>query len=443
MTDMAIEQPAGIAASGQLGPELVVQARGGVLQAWLVAFPVLLVVFMPRPPFAVAQALAFPLVGVVVFLLLLVLAQRAGWRLGARCLAVGIGLIGLAAIAAVSELANAGHVRFAAVLTPFKPALHLLMLLVGCVIADRVPPSAVRGGLLRAAMVILAGQLLVVVAQLADVTAIDLVYSEEKARGIGSLLRNTGTLANPNTLGMVLILAVLMFLASGVRRGRGPFVLVTLLLVVFTGSRTMLVILPAALVFHLVVLRLLEREQRGLSTLAIGLLGLALLGGALLAVWLFRDFFPYQAQLLQVLVTGDLSSVNSMALRFAHWDASWTRFLNEPEPLKWWFGLGSRPEFRVADNDWFYTFWRTGAIGLLVQVGVYLVTLLQLNRTPSVNLRTLVISVFLVLASVSWQFETFGSWLYPMLFFYLLGLAFGFWRPTTSSPPGASGGNCA
>ena len=99
-------------------------------------------VLVPRTPIEAAQLLAFPVSGARVFALRSVPAHRTHERLAARCVTAGLGLRVLAARAAGSELANAGHVRPGGVLTSCKPVLHRILLHMACVTMRCVPPAS-------------------------------------------------------------------------------------------------------------------------------------------------------------------------------------------------------------------------------------------------------------------------------------------------------------
>lgn len=406
-------------------PLLVVEPLPRSSAGFLVALPILFIVYIPRPPVDGAQFLIFPTIGVLVVLLGTILLTLSRGKLKGSIVPLAVTLMLLAVATAASELSNSLYIDFSGFLTPFKPVLHLLLLLLGVAVAGRVQPAAIRSGMWIASVAVLLGQTLLVTGQILGLQILDFVYSEEKVRGIGGILRSTGSLGNPNVLGMAVVLAVLLYYGSGVRRGRWAATLAALVLIVFSGSRTMLVLLPSAVLFFGLLQHLLVRSGRPFPIGKLALIAFGLFGGALVTIYVFRDFFAYQAQLLMVLSTGDLGEVSSMAQRFSHWSNSWDRFLSDASSTKWWLGLGSRPEFRVADNDWFYTLWRTGVVGLSAQLLVHLTALFQINRVPNPKMRTVCFAFFFCLLIVSWQYETMSNWFYPMLYFYLIGLASG------------------
>src|SRR5690606_7885661 len=151
------------------------RGRSRNLDALLVALVPLVYVYMPRPPVAGSQYLVYPVMAGVLGLATMVLVRRG------PAISIGIVLwllllLGYSISSGISLLFNASELRGSAPVELFRPIIFGIFLVYGYVVGRRTDGEAVNRGLLWAAMLIVAGQFVLAVAQLLDVTALGFLY---------------------------------------------------------------------------------------------------------------------------------------------------------------------------------------------------------------------------------------------------------------------------
>lgn len=73
------------------------------------------------------------------------------------------------------------------------------------------------------------------------------LFTGKKTRALGQIVRITGTLANPNIFAwIVLQMSIIVFLFEEKKIKKWFFVIIGFILVVFAGSRSLLILFPAA-----------------------------------------------------------------------------------------------------------------------------------------------------------------------------------------------------
>lgn len=381
------------------------------------AFP-LLYVYMPRPPLPGAHLLVYPALAGTLFVLSSVLVG-ATRMVDRRILFVLLLLLSTAIAAGVSSLLNAVHLRSTAPLEILRPAVFGIVVIYGFYVGRLGDHDTVRKGLLWAAYLILAGQLLIAVSQILGLPIVDFLYSEDKSRPFGSLLRVTGSLGNPNSFGWIVAQASIMILLLSGSWTRFLWLVLGALLVVVSGSRTVLILFPLMLAFASIFGRGgLDVSWKSLAlslVVAAGFLGVIL--------WL-GSYFPYLAQLGNVLTSGSLRSVNAFDARLGIWGRAFDAF-SAGGDVVWFFGLGSREVTRVLDNDMLYVFFRLGAFGLLAHLAVlgYAAAVLLRGRAHPVAMVGFQYLLFALLIGV--LSDALGGWFVPLLLFYFVGLTIG------------------
>lgn len=403
------------AAAGGRQPMQVLPA--GSTATILVALPLLLFVFMPRPPVAGSHLLAYPILGAILFLLLLHLLPRRG-SIDLRLAGILLLLLLLNATVALSFLVNAGQLRARGPVELFRVALFAIFLLYGFLIADFAGSERVRRGLRVAAYTILLGQLVISVSQIAGGGFFDLIYSEEKSRPLGSLVRATGSLGNPNTLAWLAAQAgiIVLLLEPSRLRFIGP--IAGGLLVVASGSRSLLLLFPAMAMCAVFLAG--GAQPRKWRTLV--LLGGGITAAFFAVVYLGARFLPYLRQLRLLFASGSLVAVNSMRARVVAWESAYREFVAGGWQ-SWMVGLGGPESTTVIDNDFLYVFFKFGAVGLLVHlllVGCLAILLYRRRRNV-----VAVIGLEYLLFALVWGFaaDTLGGWTVPLLLYFLVGLA--------------------
>jgi len=136
----------------------------------------------------------------------------------------------------------------------------------------------------------------------------------------------------------------------------------------------------------------------------------------------YSDTFRYLSQLLTVVETRDLMSINSFQSRVPHWEQIWTLFRTSDKAHKWIIGLGSIPDLRIADNSWLYIMSQYGIFGLFSTLTCYIASLVVLFKSPNFKLASAGIAIFILLLGLSFTTDSLLSWLFPCFLYYIAGL---------------------
>ncbi len=385
----------------------------------LAALPVLLYVYLPRPPVPGSQFLAYPAMGGLLgALALLLLRDRpvvdraiVGWLLL---------LLAYSVVTGVSFIVNAPELRGSAPFELVRPLLFGVFLLYGYLVGSRVETSAIHRGLLWAAGAVLLGQAVVAATQLVGLSPFGILYEDDKSRPIGMLLRATGTLANPNAFAWMVAQSAVVISILGRGSWRWAWLALATVLMLVSGSRTLLLLFPLMLATAEVL-----RDPTNLRTYlrygAVAAVLLLLFAGVILYL---GEYFPYLAQLSTVLSSGSLASVNSFAIRLGMWESRLAEF-SAGGAIAWVVGLGSRPSTAVLDSDFLYVFVRLGVLGVLVHYTMIVAAatgFLRSRRAPVAIIGLEYLLFGLVFGLVA---ETLASWHLPLVLFALLGLVIG------------------
>jgi hypothetical protein len=419
------------------------EGRNAVLAPWtgaagirlgvgLAALPPILYALMPRPPISGAHFLMVPVIAGVLGIFVL-LFLRVSTEVYSRLVLLPLLLLLLNVSVAASFLLNAPELRIAATAELLRPAVFLIFLVFGYQVAFRCGERDVIDGLLIAAKLILVAQAVIAAAQLAGLPIFDFVYSAHKARPLGTIVRVTGSMGNPNIFGWIVAQACVTVFLLG--RRRWPWLLLGCILIFAAGSRTLLVLFPC-----MMALVGVWRRGGGWWAYARGsAIAAAAVAAAVLLALSLSQYLPYLGQLRDVVISGSLSSVNSFAYRLYLWDAAYYEFRSGGLGT-WILGLGSRESTRVLDNDFLYVFFRLGVSGFLLHSGILLYMTYLLRKARGHAVALLGMQYLLFSLALGLMYETLGGWNFPLTLFYLVGLAAGVARraqPMRSNLPEA------
>lgn len=406
--------------------ESAVSRRAALTGAGLSALPPLLYVYMPRPPLPGAHLLVYPVLAGVLFVLGSLFAVRRATA-DRRLLIITALCLLLSVAAGISGIVNSAHLRMTAPLDVARPAALLIFFVYGYYVAPQHGEREARMGLLGASLLILTGQAVIASLQLAGGTYFDLIYSEHKMSSFGDILRVTGSLSNPNSFAWIVSQTAIIVLLLGSGGLRFLAIILAAPLILFSGSRTMLLLFPV-MVAAALVLRTPGRFKISGPTLGYSLV-IAL--GFFLAVVQFREYFPYLGQLVTAAESGSLRPLHALTVRLEGWQDGFAAM--QAEGFSGWFvGIGSRETTNWLDNDFIYVFVRFGALGWAMHLALilYLFWLFWNTRTSAVSRVGLQHLAFAVLMGA--VRDTMGGWMYPLLVFYLAGLAAGISRRTVT-----------
>src|SRR5699024_6268502 len=182
-----------------------------------------------------------------------------------------------------------------------------------------------------------------------------LLWISEKARDWTGILRVVGTVQNPNTLGILTVLCIVVFAHFSKQKPLWSKVLIGLgaLIILATGSRTSLIILLFLPLLFVSKEALFSKKI--VYTLLAVCLGLVLFYFVLLFL---KDRLPYMSQNLS-LVEGQ--SVHTLSLRFSIWENVGEIYQSASIKNRL-FGFGPG-YFSVMDNSYFYVLFNYGVIG--------------------------------------------------------------------------------
>ena len=393
---------------------------------WIVGLPLLITVFIPRSPGISNPFFVYGVIGGVLgFAFMALTVHRAGLERNIFIIWGWLGFIAL--VTTCSQLLNTTELYSSGVSRIFRPFLYMVVIAYGYKVGVREKSSDVYAELLWAAYVILIGQVIVGSTQFIGVDVFRMIYTSEKASPFYEVIRLTGTMGNPNALGWVMLQVVALI--TLLKRDVYPYLLVALcsIMVVLSGSRTATLILPFVLILTHVF-----RQDEKVRFRQLLVIGVVVLVGALGLFLVFSEYVPYIAEIRQIFVSGSLTAVNSLQVRFIHWEKVAEQFFQSEWSI-WLFGLGDQASTQTLDNDYLYVLFRTGAIGLVVHLSfiLYILRFCYPKRSSRVS-QMCIVYVFsaLVMGLVA---ETLAGWLIPIWLMYLLGILVGVGQTSAQS----------
>lgn len=399
------------------------------MAAMLAALPVVMYTYIPRPPVAGSQFLAYPVMaGVLLVVLAVFLRERPvisraliGWLLV---------LVLYGVVTGISFLVNAPELRGSALAELFKPTVYAIFLVYGYTVARSASEPAVVRGLLWAALLILAGQALLGLTQAVGAPVFHPLYDATKSHPFGRLMRVTGSLANPNAFAWMVAQAAVIVSLIHPRRTRWLWLALATLLVLLSGSRTLLVLFPFTIIGAQILLDPGNLRVYARYT-AFGIAVMALFAAIIVHL---AAYFPYLSQLATIASSGSLTSVNSFALRLDIWARAYEEF-SAGGGLALLFGLGARQSVAIMDNDFLYVFFRLGVLGAVVHFGMIAAVLWQFLRARGNVVAVLGAQYVLFALAFGLLVETTASWQIPLIMFALLGTVLGMNERRQASTP--------
>lgn len=390
-----------------------------VAAALLAGLPLLLYVYMPRPPVAGSHFLVYPVAAGILALLTAALwkerpvisRELAGWLLLLLLYSVALG---------VSFLANASELRGSAPVELLRPVVYGIFLAYGYTVARNVGTEAVVRGLAWAAVIVLLGQTLLAFTQIAGLPVFGLIYDDRKSHPFGALMRVTGSLQNPNAFGWMVAQAGVLLSLLLRSRMRGVWVVITTLLVLFSGSRTLLLLFP----FMIVTAQVLRDPTNVRTYLRYAGFAAVVLALFVSVILFLAEYFPYLAQLQSVAASGSLASVNSFARRLEIWATGYEEFQGGGLSALL-IGLGARPSMAIMDNDSLYVLFRLGLLGSLVHFGIIAAVFGEFLRHRSTAVSAFGAQSVIFALVFGFVSESTASWQIPLLIFATLGLVIG------------------
>lgn len=316
----------------------------------------------------------------------------------------------------VTMLLNNSEIRLGGSIEVLKPLFFMMIAAAGYYLGSL--GVGVYKKLEGIAKIVLVGQIIFSIDQMFQFNLLAMFADYGKSKPFGGLVRSVGSVGNPNFFAwIVLQMTVILVVISSIKKNIG-WIIIAFGLVVLSGSRTMLLMFPVALFFSV----WLSGQRKVVSplTIKVAVIFLFLLFLGLNLLSNFKDTLPYLAQLLNIVNTGELSSINSFAARLDMWEERYDVF-ESGGILALFFGLGPIELYRIVDNDFLYVFFRFGLFGSVLMYSFYMFLLVLLWKDRSKMSSMLIVYLTLSIV-VGVQSDTLSGWYYPVIFYLYVGI---------------------
>lgn len=381
----------------------------------------MLFILMPRPPIISAQYFTYPILGATCIFLILLMSSKI--EIDRRVMLASTFFIFDAIGISLSSLFSGSELNLGIFVHILKPLLFLIILIFGYFIAYNSDIGNITVGLLKVAYIILIVQAIVGITQLFDIDLFHLIYSSEKTRPLGESVRIAGTMGNPNVFAWIVIqMAIIVFIFEYNQFKKLIFVLISLILVFFSGSRSLLVLFPLILLFSKFFL---DKKNISFFFAKLPKYLFVFVSFGLLLYWIivtFGEYFPYLNQILMVIDSGSLSSINSFDARTIMWNDAINQMKKENSIFTWVFGLGAGA-IEVLDNDYLYSLINYGVIGLLINILMYVYFFYQFSKLKNKTFAVLGQIYIIFSFIIGFQADTLSGWNYPILITFYVGIS--------------------
>ncbi|MED4407076.1 hypothetical protein P9214_14860, partial [Heyndrickxia coagulans] len=218
----------------------------------IMLFPILFII-MPRPPLNSTDFLVYPIIGLFCLYFTIVISKN--YRFNMRVLFISFVIMLYSISISISAFFSNITLGFGALIHIFKPLLFILCLIFGYFIGVSCKSDKIFRYLLKAAYIIILVQIVIGLAQLFGLHLFDIIYSPSKARSLGQIVRITGTLDNPNLFAWFVIqMTLIIYLFENNKIKKILFIIIGVLLVFLSGSRTLFCLFPVILLMTQILL---------------------------------------------------------------------------------------------------------------------------------------------------------------------------------------------
>jgi hypothetical protein len=385
-----------------------------------IAFIPLIYILMFRPDFANLHFLTYALMAISIVFIIIRFIDKVDYTANLAMFAVLLLLSSF--FIALSIVLNIDGISMSSFFHIFKPLFFILILVNGYIIGKVFKIRTIKKGLLFGAYFCILIQILVGVAQLFDLSIFSFLYSSEKTRPIGSLVRIAGTMGNPNTFAWIIAqMIIIIYLFESQKGKKNIMILIGFILVFLSGSRSAFILYPIMIFFCKLVLTK-KSVFFYFSKLPFFTLLFILFCGS--CYWLLINFgstFPYLYQIVQVVETGSLTSINSFDARTLMWENALNEFQSKFGIITLFFGLG--PEtLGVIDNDYLYSLINYGLLFTILNLVIYLISIYIFLRLKDKRLGALGLQYIIFSLIIGYQADTLSGWNFPILIIFFLGI---------------------
>lgn len=381
--------------------------------SFLIMFIPMFFVLMPRPDIAGIQFLTYPAIVFVIAVMIFNMTKDIKINKNVFLVMVFLFLITFSMV--FSMMLN-GNLNIDSIA---KPILFGSLVYFGYFVNKGKDAEVIKNSLRRLAYIVIFIQLIVGMTQLFGIDVFGILYSMEKTRAWGSIVRIAGTMANPNIFSWVLIImSVNIWLFERKTFKKLFWVGIALCLVFLSGSRSMLLMFPLSILF---VEIFTQKKSAVFYFIKVPFYSALLFGAYHFAIWFLTKYetqFPYMSQLLSIIETGELDSINS----FDHRQFMWERALsNINSEWQWIFGTGGMVD--KADSDYVFSIANFGIFYVILQLSMYLLIAYFFFKLKDKKIKALGIQYILFSLIIGYQAETLSGWNYPIFIMFYTGIA--------------------
>jgi|SRR5690625_1406446 len=385
----------------------------------IMLFP-LIFTLIPSPSSSGLQSLIFPAIGAI--LLFIGLKWYLNANLNQGILYV-LAMLFIYALTIALSITFSSNIKAGDFFQIAKPFYFGIILLFGFFVARLNDEKSIIKGLLTVAYLMIFAQLVTGITQLLDIPLFDFIYSDEKSRPFGRMMRLVGTTGNPNTFGWLVIQsAVIITLFETRSLRKWLWIAIVTMLLVFSGSRSMLIMLPIIIIgASLIATRKNIKFYIFKVPIYICLLALSYFS----LIWFLEKYqtsFPYLSQLLTVLNGEGIDSINSVELRTVAWDSALLNFSQNSGLSTWLFGLGAGT-YPVMDNTYYYSIINTGYVGLATVLALFLMLIFIFKKVKNIKIKALGYQYIIFSLALGIQADTISGWTYPAFALFYAGIA--------------------
>lgn len=231
--------------------------------------------------------------------------------------------------------------------------------------------------------------------------------------------RKTGTFANPNILSIFSISAYCFVYFYSTFRTRLIYGFLVLLIILFSSSKTGLISFILIISLNYV----LTKNSINLKTIILFSIGAFLLLYIVIQfLFLYRDSYPYMAQLLELFENDmDVGSIKSIGDRQLIWENALSHYHRLPLMQKI-VGIGpaKNTDLNVIDNEFLTILIKMGWLGSILYVQSLLLLIVYLLKYRWRKGAKIMLSIIVLFLLASGSASTFTAWHLSLLFFFLL-----------------------
>lgn len=383
-----------------------------------VLFMVITLFLLFPSPLTNSQFITYPAILIVIAISLLSNKENFKIPLSNELLFSIFGLLILAFFIGLSILINREDFTISSLVHILKPLFFIIILLFSYIFSYKCNDKKMDKYFVVFSTIIILSQMLISLTQLFNIHIFTNIYNSTKAQGIGTKIRVVGSLSNPNILAWVTTqMMVIILLFSKNKFFVTLMFLVSFSLIVLTGSRSFLVLMPIILILVVVIKRKKNISFYLLFIPIILLISFSIFKFVKWFIYSFQNIFPYLYQLTSVFETGELKSVNSFNMRLNIWRSSLERVGDSFS-----FGIGPGV-IKSLDNDYLYALVNYGIFYLIIQTFLYLSFCLFFYYNKNINYKIMGIINILFSLIVGLQADTISGWFYPVLTMFILGVS--------------------